>query len=285
MNWFIFALLSPLFWGIENYISKIVALRGFDSKKVTIIFSATVCLLSFIAMLFMKEPVVNWQFLLFITSFASVTFFISMILRLNVLKVIDASVLYPFHKIVNLAVLVGMSLLLLGERLSPLQIIGLLVIVPAIYHLYDAPSVKKKIMVTPFIIAAVSAFLSAVSNYSADVATQTIKVFTFGFFTYLVGFIFTLVLSFFQREKNKKGTAIFTKELVSLSVIMGVFNFAGFCFFFLALFAGPLALVGGLNNLSLVVTILLSLIILKEPLTKNRLIGIGLSIISLYLLQ
>lgn len=33
MNWFVFAILSPLFWGIENYVGKLVAMRGDGQQK------------------------------------------------------------------------------------------------------------------------------------------------------------------------------------------------------------------------------------------------------------
>ena len=66
---------------------------------------------------------------------------------------------------------------------------------------------------------------------------------------------------------------------------MGLINFVGFYTFLAALSVGPLSIIVSITGMHFVIAVLLSVIVYKEKLSRMRIFGIGLTIISILFLR
>jgi uncharacterized membrane protein len=66
---------------------------------------------------------------------------------------------------------------------------------------------------------------------------------------------------------------------------MGIINFAGFYSFLKALSLGPLSIIVSITGMHFVIAVILSALIYKERLTRLKLLGISLTIVSVIFLR
>jgi len=96
------------------------------------------------------------------------------------------------------------------------------------------------------------------------------------------------VLTDKKAKKDKKPLSHNIKDwnVIKLSIISGVFQFAGFAFMILGFKAGgPLAIVYTVNSFYILIPIILSVIIYKEHFNLRKALAIGLSIVALAFLH
>ena len=96
----------------------------------------------------------------------------------------------------------------------------------------------------------------------------------------LIGFWYE---KFSASEAGKK--AFVVTRFGDIGFFMGLINFAGFYSFLKALSMGPLSIIASIIGMHFVIVIVLSALIYKEKLTRYRILGICLTIVSIILLR
>jgi uncharacterized membrane protein len=66
---------------------------------------------------------------------------------------------------------------------------------------------------------------------------------------------------------------------------MGVLNFFGFYAFLTALESGPLSIIALIAGMHFVIAVALSVLLYREKMTPRRILGIGLTLLAVVLMQ
>ena len=98
--------------------------------------------------------------------------------------------------------------------------------------------------------------------------------------TYIFNIFFSLLLiKRFKTKSKDYGGAI------KLGFFIGIFNFIAFYSHLKALSVGPLSIIAPISGMGFVVSIVLSVLVYKEKITKRRAIGIALAILATVLMR
>lgn len=133
MDWYTLTLLSFGFYVIQGVIMKYIAQAGCDRNLTTLYSSIVVSLVS-LPIIFLKMP----SQLVWVGIFAAVinglSYAISTITRLGALEELPLSIVYPVVRINN-AIVVVLLVLFLGETVTPLNVVGILLATASVYFI------------------------------------------------------------------------------------------------------------------------------------------------------
>lgn len=284
VNWYTLSVIALLLMGAQRFLYNVSAQRGCDTTWTTTTFMGTVTLLSVISFFIFHEPVPGIPFLIFVVLLNSISFTLGTLSHIEALKHLPASIVYPMIRL-NLAVVVGFSVLFFQEHLSKYQAVGILFAVIAIIILardQDSREKTHRNVRRGFSLVSVCVLCGAVASISSKFAAMHTNKMAFIAGSYFLGTLF----SFFLRNRLVMRAAGSRRtDAVTIGVIMGLLNFVGFYVFLLALASGPLSIIASIVGLHFVISILLSVIIYSEKLTLARIIGILLTVFSVILLR
>ena len=193
---------------------------------------------------------------------------------------------YPLFRL-NIILVVLFSVVFLGEDLVLRQWIGVMASLTAMVVLTrrqapDRPgrgfSVSRGIGLV---------FLAMLAGALSSISCKFAAVYTSKTAFIAVSYIFSTFFSLLFHTRmfpDQKSTGDWKKG-VMIGICMGLLNLAGFYAYLQALSLGPLSLVASINGLHFVVAVVLSVIIYQERLRKSGLLGIGLTVLSIFLLR
>ncbi len=292
MSWFFLSIIAALLWGFENFLYKTSARRNYNSAKITAILGITVTALSVLLFFVSSEELINPRYLLFIGFLNAVTFFISLITRFEALKKVAISIFYPINRTGSLLLMVVFSYTLLHQNLTPLQILGLVFAVIAIYLLPSNRNSKDShtLLKAGLVLTFVSTIFSALGNLTLQYASDNVGTYAFTFLAYGFSVVFSFLLGQFMKDAQPKANerSGIIKDIFGIYIIgalIGILNFVGLVLFIEALKTGPFSIVGAITNFSLLITLSLGIFIYKEKPSIKHIIGIVLSFISLFLFK
>jgi bacterial/archaeal transporter family protein len=280
MTWFTLAVLSAIFWGIEGFLHKLSASKGYNSSKVSIIFNLTVCLLSGLFIILFREQIKNVSYLVIIAFLNSAFFFSSFITRLEALKKLDASIFFSISRPAVLFLILIMSFFILNEHIAFIEGFGVVLMIVTMYLLLSKQGKQRDrtITKTSLLLTGTTTILAALGSLTLAFASKHVGTFSFSFLSYAMSILFSYGVSRFF-FKQQESTTKSKKSGIYL------FNFFGLVFYITALKTGSFALVGSINNFSILLTILISIIVFRERLTIKQVIGVCIAFISLTLLR
>lgn len=283
-SWYIYALLALVFMGTQRFLYKVSAERRCNTAWTTSAFMATVAVMSAIGVVVVQEPVQDIRFLVFISFLNSSTFLIGTITHIEVLKHVPAAVVYPIIRL-NVVLVVIFSILFFHDSVSYYQAAGIGFAIAVIVILTRPQQEDKQAyhnINRSFVfifIAMISGSIAAISSKFAAVHTSKMA---FMAVSYAMSTVFSLGL---RNRMQTRDASSDHKEALKIGFVMGLFNFAGFYAFLKALAAGPLSIIAALVGMHFVIAVILSRLIYREKLTAQRILGIGLTILSIILLR
>ncbi|WP_045220177.1 DMT family transporter [Desulfonatronum thioautotrophicum] len=305
-TWYLFSLAALLLLGGQRFLYKVAAAKNCPTFLTTLCFMVTVAVLSS-GLLILRPPVIpSMLFLVLISLANSLTFVVATLAHIQALKHMPATVAYPLIRM-NIVLVVCFAVLFLQERLAPMQTLGVLLSFATIWVLArdSAPDseVRAKAKGLPLVFLAMLA--GALSAISSKYAAEHTDLLAFIALSYIFSTLFTLgpklaaVVRGLMRgqelgraqDTHKKETLAATQDkksrqqAVIIGLAMGLLNLAGFYLFLKALALGPLAIVASVNGMHFLVAVVLSVLIFKEKLNLNRLLGLILAILAILLLH
>jgi transporter family protein len=179
-------------------------------------------------------------------------------------------------------VVILLSFLFLGERLSTVSFIAiLLVLVGCIF--IALPKEKTAFKLEKWLMWAVSAALViGFADFLSKIAINRGGPYAFMFILSLLQLPVALLYYSSQPKKHKQLPKVHAK-IWALSIAGIAMLVSGLLCFYMALGSGPASLVSPISGAYVVITVILSLVFLKEKLRKNQLIGVVLAIIGVLL--
>ena len=283
-KWYLLSIVALLLMGTQRFLYKVSAERGCNTVWTTLVFMATVALLSTVFFVAGSEVVSDIPYLLLVALVNAGAFLAATVTHIEALKRVPATIVYPLIRL-DIVLVVLFSVSYFHDRLSAWQIMGiiiaLLVIVVLAAEAHEqGPSYKD--LKGGFMlmgIAVLSGALAAISSKFAALYTSPLG---FMAISYLMATIFSFLLKT-RRQGDNAGTN--RRDAVVIGLVMGIANFLGFYAYLKALACGPLSLIAPITGMHFTIAIIFSVLIYKERLTPSRILGIALAILSMVLLR
>jgi drug/metabolite transporter (DMT)-like permease len=244
---------------------------------------ATVTVLSAMFFIFLKESVSDVPMLIATALLNSTSFVLGTVTHIEALKHVPASVVYPILRL-NMVVVVLFGVFVLDDRVSPPQVVGILLAITVILIMTRdadrsegyAGNMRRGLFLL---------FASLVCGSVASISSRFAAVYSgkLGFMalSYFLGTLFSTGLIRKAGKEDRKAR----REAMIIGVLMGVINFAGFYAFLSALSVGPLSIVVSITGMYFAIAVVLAVIVYKEKLSARRMLGIALTIASVLFLR
>ncbi len=231
-----------------------------------------------------------FEFSTVIAVIAAVTTFLTLVLKVKSLRLIDATLFFPLYKVGGPLLTIILGILVFRESFTVTEWIGLVVSlsVPLLLITRSERSRQKNLVLglQILLLASITAAVSAgLSKYGTNIASNL-------WFFLLVSEVCTVISAFLLLvQRHRTGMPIFfktesTADALWLALVMGITQSLSFMALMFA-FAkgGSLAIVYTVSSLYILIPIILSILIYKEHWNTQKALAIALSITALALLK
>lgn len=279
LSWFYFSVAATILFGISTALYKLPTFKNLSKSSTVfwVLFSGLILSTIVFKNHFKLEygPVVLFA-LLWGGSYAILTF-----LQMYTLKHVETNTLFPTTTISSLVLTVLAGLLLFQDRLSSLQVIGIILVVITVFlftHKKGKTNYNIQIMLLGIGIVLFSAFNKIIQKYGVD----TGDIFNFQIYQYFFGALLALVLMAIA-EKKDFASKFFSGAKAGISI--GIIAFLGGYSILIALSRGSFPLIQSIHSLYIFVTAIIGSYFFKENLTTKKIILIILAVISALLIK
>jgi drug/metabolite transporter (DMT)-like permease len=212
----------------------------------------------------------------------SILIFVYAILLFQALKVGKLSVLESVIAL-ELPITVGLSVSVLGEQMTLLQILLFFVICFGIFLSTVQKHHKKIFLEKGFYLALASTGLSALTNFYIGVSSQSISPFITIFFTHTFMALLCLIILIYNNEYKTLIPNL--RKYPGIIFAQSIFDNIGWIGYAYAVTVLSISLTVTISETYIIFAALLGYYVNKEKLSRNQKIGIMLSLISVILLS
>ncbi|MER2060436.1 MAG: GRP family sugar transporter [Niallia sp.] len=270
----ILALLAAIFAALTGILAKI-GIKDVNSNLATAIRTIVVVIMAFFMVLITKQLdsifLVSRKSLVFLVL-SGITTGLSWLCYFKAIQIGDVSKVVPIDKS-SVILTILFSFIFLGEPVTTAIVIGGTLIAIGTFALIGK---IKKSSDTSYsnsyiFLALLSAVFAALTAILAKIGIEEVDSNVATFIRTIVIIIFAWGIVFFQRTQNQMKT-ISRKSYLFL-ILSGIATGLSWLCFFAAISIGKVSIVAPIDKFSVVITVILSIIILKEKPTKNTLVG------------
>ncbi|MBE0596065.1 MAG: DMT family transporter [Desulfuromonadales bacterium] len=283
-QWYLLSIAALLLLGTQRFLYKVAAERNCSSPLTTAVFMGTVTLLSAAAFLVSGEPVGDLTSLVLLSLVNSVAFALATVANMEALRHLPAGITFPLTRL-SLLVVILFSIFFFNERPTSFQWIGILLgfsVVAVLAGNVGSQARPEGRAGAGLLFVTVCVLGGAIASISSKLAAVSTSKAGFMALSYLLATFFSLAI---DKKWGKKTIGSKAGEAVKIGIAMGLLNFFGFYAFLSALASGPLSMIALITGMHFVIAIALSVVIYRESITRPRLIGIGLTLLSVFFLQ
>jgi drug/metabolite transporter (DMT)-like permease len=283
-SWYALSVIALILMGTQRFLYKVSAERKCHTAWTTFSFMATVALLSSGAFVLSGEGLGDRKDLILIAAVNSASFVIGTLTHIEALKHIPTSVAYPIIRL-NMVVVILFSILYFHDRITTYQVFGIGTAIGVIVILTREAEEGKELtgnIKRGLILVSISVASGAISSISSKFAAMYVNKLGFMALSYAMGMFFSVgMVKGLGGKEVKRGHG----EAFLIGMAMGLINFVGFYLFLKALSLGPLSIIVSITGMHFVIAVILSVIIYGEKLNAPRILGIGLTVLSVILLR
>lgn len=280
LSWLPFSLLATLCFGVSTSLLKMPTLRGYGkiaSAFWLISFSTLLSIVFFHSHLLSPDSRT-----LILAAIWGVSFAMILMLQMYALTKVDSNVLFPIGTTLSLIVTVAIGLFVFAERLSELQIVGVLLAIASIYFFVYQ---KGKLQFSPLVIwvgVSIVSF-SALGKIVQKIAADGVDIFAFQIYQNIFGMIFMLAVYLVMNKGNYK--SLFSSKAMFWGPLNSIFSFFGGWALLVALTMGPFTLITAIHSTYILVTAIIGWIFFKENLNAKKAFLICLAIVAIALMR
>lgn len=283
-HWYVSAIFALILLGTQRFLYKVSAEKQCNTAWTTCAFMGTVTVLSVIFLLIRPPAIPDIFLLLSLGVLNSIAFLSATITHMEALKHLPATVVYPAIRL-NVVMVVLVSIYIFNERLSPFQILGVILAVSVILLLTRqtdrtrsaSGSIRKGFVLV---------FAAFVAGTGASITSKFAAMHVNSLAFMAVSYAVSTAASFGLRSRLAVGAGGGdVKTALTIGFVMGVINFAGFYLMLNALSTGPLSIIVSLVGMHFVIAVILSMMIYKEKPTPLKTLGVALTVVSVILLR
>lgn len=286
--WFIYAVASALFAGLHAFALKIAATHNHNGDANTALSALVSAGFGWIIIIALGWWQAAWELLVMFALLSGVLYSFGAAARVNSLKYIDTTIFFPLYKTIGPIIAVVAGLLIFSETLNAYEIFGVaLSLAVPLLLLHKDERTRQKALAHGLLLLALSVTLIMTAQIANKYATGVVgNILLFATVTHTFTFFLSILLWY---KHTKKNGAVFahsiTKDLISISVFSGIFQFLGFYAFLKAFELGTLSIVFTINSLYIVIPIVLSVWWYKEHFNLRKGAAVVLSILALAFLR
>ncbi|MBM7662187.1 transporter family protein [Bacillus mesophilus] len=270
----ILALLAALFASFTAILAKI-GIEDVDSNLATAIRTIVVVLMAFLMVVITGHLpeifTVTLHSLLFLIL-SGITTGLSWLCFFKAIQIGDVSKVVPIDK-ASVVLTILLSFIILQEPATPLVVAGGVIISIGTFVLIGRKEQKSKMDIKSnyIFLAILSAVFASLTNILAKIGIEDVDSNVATFIRTIVIIIFAWGIVFFQKT-NKELKSISKRSYLFLVLSGAATGFSWLCYF-AALAIGKVSIVTPIDKFSVVITMVLSIFILKEKPTKFTVIG------------
>ncbi len=288
--WFWLAIGSALMAGIGSFTHKVAATKNHDISVLSVYASLISGCILFFCTLYYAGFNHFWELSTVIAFAASVTTFITLVLKIKSLRLIDAAVFFPLYKVAGPFITLLLGLVVFGESFTATEWVGLAITLTVpLLLITKAENLRQKNLVRGLqfllIASAIAAVSVAFSKYGTSIASN-LWLFLLVSEAFLIVSAFALLIQTHRTNVPAFFKAESSPAALWLALVMGVtqsLSFMGMMFAFAS--GGTLAIVYTIVSLYILIPVVLSIIIYKEHWNLQKALAIGLSVAALVLLK
>lgn len=276
--WILYSFLAAIFSGLTTIFAK-KGVKNIDSLLSTSIRTAIILIISFlIVIIFNSFEKINIKtFIFLILSGISTT-----LLWINYFKALDygnVNEVTPVDK-TSIVITLVLSSIFLNEKITILKIISCILIIVGTFLMVNKSehSNNKKWL----LYAILTAIFTSLSAIISKIGLRDINPSLGNFYRTII--VFILIWFYVIIKKKQKNIITIKRQTWIYLIISGFTTSLSWLFYFYALKNGEASMVFPIEKLSVVVSIGLSYVILKEKMTKKSIIGLILIIIGTLIL-
>lgn len=276
--WILYSFLAAIFSGLTTIFAK-KGVKNIDSLLSTSIRTAIILTISFlIVIIFNSFEKINIKtFIFLILSGISTT-----LLWINYFKALDygnVNEVTPVDK-TSIVITLVLSSIFLNEKITILKIISCILIIVGTFLMVNKSehSNNKKWL----LYAILTAIFTSLSAIISKIGLRDINPSLGNFYRTII--VFILIWFYVIIKKKQKNIITIKRQTWIYLIISGFTTSLSWLFYFYALKTGEASMVFPIEKLSVVVSIGLSYVILKEKMTKKSIIGLILIIIGTLIL-
>lgn len=276
--WILYSFLAAIFSGLTTIFAK-KGVKNIDSLLSTSIRTAIILIISFlIVIIFNSFEKINIKtFIFLILSGISTT-----LLWINYFKALDygnVNEVTPVDK-TSIVITLVLSSIFLNEKITILKIISCILIIVGTFLMVNKSehSNNKEWL----LYAILTAIFTSVSAIISKIGLRDINPSLGNFYRTII--VFILIWFYVIIKKKQKDIITIKGQTWTYLIISGFTTSLSWLFYFYALKNGEASMVFPIEKLSVVVSIGLSYVILKEKMTKKSIIGLILIIIGTLIL-
>ncbi len=276
--WILYSFLAAIFSGLTTIFAK-KGVKNIDSLLSTSIRTAIILIISFlIVIIFNSFEKINIKtFIFLILSGISTT-----LLWINYFKALDygnVNEVTPVDK-TSIVITLVLSSIFLNEKITILKIISCILIIVGTFLMVNKSehSNNKKWL----LYAILTAIFTSLSAIISKIGLRDINPSLGNFYRTII--VFILIWFYVIIKKKQKNIITIKRQTWIYLIISGFTTSLSWLFYFYALKTGEASMVFPIEKLSVVVSIGLSYVILKEKMTKKSIIGLILIIIGTLIL-
>jgi bacterial/archaeal transporter family protein len=270
----ILALLAAVFASLTNILVKI-GMENVNSNLATAIRTVIVLIMAFIVVVVTKQlPAIMMipnKALAFILL-SGISTGLSWLFFFRALAVGDVSKVVPIDKS-SIVLTIILSILVLGEKAVPNIIVGGALIAFGTFVLIGKNEEKKRFTGSQFYIvyAILGAVFAALTSILAKIGMEGVDSNVATFLRTIVVLVFAWAIVLFQGT-HREMKRITSKSYLFL-ILSGVATGLSWLCYFAAIAIGKVSVVAPIDKFSVVITMILGFVILKEKATKYTIIG------------
>ncbi|GAX61276.1 permease of the drug/metabolite transporter DMT superfamily [Candidatus Scalindua japonica] len=290
--WFIYAISSAVFSGLHTFIQKIAVERGHSTLLVNMWSTVVSSVLAFtVSWIFFSFDGL-WKIGLFLGFINGLTHIIGSIFRMDALKYIDTAIMFPLYKTAGPIFTLVIGIIIFAEKFTVAEWVGItLGITVPLLLLHKSEKLRQKYLWKGVVFLLIASFFTAVAAGISKYGTGIFEtVFLFVAVSHTFGSISGWGIYELQKSNTHRNGKLFKyrhidKDMLSISFLAGITQFAGFSAMMLAFVGGSLGIVYAIQSLYILIPIILSIIIYKEHWNMRKIIAIILSIVALAFLR
>ncbi|WP_230203564.1 EamA family transporter [Bacillus massiliigorillae] len=270
----ILALLAALFASLTAILAK-VGIEKVDSNLATAVRTIVVVIMAFIMVLitdrFDEIFMVPWKALIFLII-SGITTGLSWLCYFKAIKIGDVSKVVPIDKS-SVVMTIILSFIILGEPATPMVIAGGAIITIGTFILIGKIKPDKTIKASNsyIVLAVLSALFAALTAILAKIGIEDVDSNVATFIRTIVIIIFAWGIVFFQGTHRQLKDI--SKRSYTFLILSGVATGLSWLCYFGAIAIGKVSIVAPIDKFSVVITMVLSFIILKEKASKMTILG------------
>jgi drug/metabolite transporter (DMT)-like permease len=287
--WFWLAIISALVAGVGSFTHKVAVMRKHDIAVLSVYSSVISGIILFFCTLYFAGFNHFWEISTIVAFVGAVTYLMTLILKIESLKLIDTIVFFPVYKLCGPLFAILLGIVFFKESFSSIEWAGLVLslCVPLLL-ITKAENLRQKNLrlglYLLFTAAVIGSLSIALFKYGTDITNNV-------WLYLLVSEMFTVVSACLLLAKRHKGFALnfFKTEssptALKLVLIMGITqSLAAITIIFAFVEGGTLGIVYTIHSLYILIPIVLSVIFYNEHWNVQKAVAIALSIVAVGLL-